>query len=125
MREVLLTAHDETGVPRMERRLKLDSMGPRQGGSVCDSAGQRSVGLQLVSSVQILFPRLTNSQCIVVTVALFLVAPIIIVAAVLFTALAGHARAQLKSMNDQKMLAKNNQKPRVEVLRNNQQTKNK
>ncbi len=92
-REVLLTAHDEAGVKKMEKRLKLNTMGPQ--GGVCDSAGQSSVGLKLVSSVQTLFPLFSNSQCIVFTVALFLVAPITIVVAVLFTALAARVRRQL------------------------------
>ncbi len=79
-REVTLTAHSQCGLPRMTKRMMLDDMGPGQVGE-CDSSSPRSAGLKAVSTLQSLFPELSNTQCIVMTVVLsFIVAPIVVVA---------------------------------------------
>jgi hypothetical protein len=97
-REVTLSAHDEAGVAKITKRLKLDDMGPGSGGE-CGSTGRGSTGrgstaLKSVSFFQALFPELSNTQCIVMTIVVYLILlPIIILSVTIRAAFLSRSRA--------------------------------
>jgi hypothetical protein len=92
-REVTLSAHDEAGVAKITQRLKLDEMGPGSGGE-CVSTGRGSAALKSVSFFQALFPKMSNSQCIVMTFVVNLILlPIIILSVMIRAAFLSRWRA--------------------------------
>jgi hypothetical protein len=83
-RQVTLTAHSESGTPQITKRLNLDEMGPGHGGE-CDSSSVSSAALMAVSALQSVFPQLSNTQCIVLTIVLFCVAaPVVFMVALVY-----------------------------------------
>jgi hypothetical protein len=95
-REVTLSAHDEAGVAKITKRVRLDEMGPVSGGE-CDSTGRASTALKSVSFFQALFPKMSNSQCIVMTIVVYLIIlPIIILSVTIRVAFLSRSRANIK-----------------------------
>jgi hypothetical protein len=94
-REVTLSAHDESGMAKITKRLKLDEMGPGSGGK-CDSSGRGSVksaALKSVSFFQALFPQMSNTQCIVIMIIVyFIILPILILAVMIRAAFLSRSR---------------------------------